>query len=269
MAIPFPLAGSVFMKHQAPRQDDQQLMSLERHCAAHPASPMFVRLAALYLERSLPAQALKLCLQGVKRFHDYPTALLVMARSQVMLRQYNDARETLRGLLRSVPGCGAGLQLLERMMELELQYPPANATAGRAFPSPERSASDAERWSRRDDILPGMPVPSRPSVDTPSHDAAAAASLLDLSQLAARLEGARIPALPDEFDEEDGSEDGEVEYVNLQLRPQTETLAQIYASQGRYREAIDAFRSLSQVHPERSGEFARKIAEYEERLASS
>lgn len=273
MAIPFPTDVPVLMKQQVPREDDQQLMSLERHVAAHPATPMFARLAALYLERSRPAQALKLCLQGVKRFPSYPTALLVMAQSQVMLRQYNDARETLHGLLRAVPGCVAGAKLLDRMTELELQYPPTTAMVGRSFPTPERSNPDSGKWSRRDDILPGLPVASRPVIagtpDAADATAAVATPALDLSLLAARLEGARIPALPEESDENEAADAVDVEYVDLQLRPQTETLAKIYSSQGRYREAIDAFRSLSLAHPGRAGEFASRIAELEERLASS
>ncbi len=257
------------MKHEAQRQDDQQLASLERLVASRPASPLFARLAELYLESSRPSQALKLCLQGLKRMSDYPTALLIMAKAQVMLRQYNDARETLRSLLRSVPGCVAGVQLMERMSELELQYPPPTAAGTRAFSGLDRTAAGAGKWSRQEDILPGFTsAPRPPARMRPDAPATGTLRTLDLSQLAAKLEGARIPALSEEYMENGQGDENDVELVNLQLRPQTETLARIYASQGRYREAIDAFRSLSQSRPDRAEEFTQTIADLEQRMTA-
>ena len=187
-----------------------------------------------------------------------------------MLRQYNDARDTLQVLLRTVPGCTAGVRLMERMTELELQYPPPTSTGTRAFSAVERPATEQDRWSRQDDILPAFVVPTRPAVPKAEAPSSSIGSTpgLDLSQLAAKLEGARIPALSEEYADDEDGEEYDVEMVNLSLRPQTETLAQIYASQGRYREAVDAFRFLSASRPERAEEYARIIADLERRMAA-
>ena len=136
------------------------IAALERHIAANPASPMFARLASLYIDGNRPAQALKLCLQGIKLHPDYPTGLLMIARAQIMLRQYGDARQTLQNLLRILPSCTAALRLSERMTELELEYPPY-ATAGGAYIARQDvtrggEADRRQQWSHQDDILPGI-----------------------------------------------------------------------------------------------------------------
>jgi tetratricopeptide (TPR) repeat protein len=252
------------------RQNDQMLRMLERRITEYPSSPVFLRLAALLLEMERPEQALKHCLLGIKRFPEHPTALLLMARAQVLLRQYNDARETLRLLLASVPGSIAARQLLEKIPELELSYPPAVASALDSFHAPRREPQHRTRWSRQDNILPDLPVVA--AAASPPHtddEPTVPVPLLDLSQLAARLENARIPALPSDLDVDTPDDDNEIETVNLQLRPQTETLARIYSAQGRYREAIDAFRSLSGLHPDRAAEYEQIIRELERKLAAS
>ncbi|MDT8323914.1 MAG: hypothetical protein RRA94_07390, partial [Bacteroidota bacterium] len=59
--------------------------ALERHMAAHPASPLFTRLASAHLGGNRPAQALKVCLQGLRHHPEYASGLLLIARAQVML----------------------------------------------------------------------------------------------------------------------------------------------------------------------------------------
>lgn len=91
---------------------------------------------------------------------------------------------------------------------------------------------------------------------------------IDLERLAARLESARIPIMPDAAAEQVAPPDAapqRPDRVNLQARPVTETLAAIYVQQGRIEEALAAYRVLAVRHPERIDEFARRIAELERR----
>jgi tetratricopeptide (TPR) repeat protein len=254
------------------------LAPLERKLAAQPASPLFARLAAGYIANNRPAQALKICLQGMRSYPDYPTGLLMIAKAQVMLRQYSDARETLHELLRLLPGCPAAMALMERMQELELEYPPYTAVGGSHFAttSVERDASGAaarRQWSRQDNILPDFEPPKHPAPetagpereDTPKEPAEV--EYFDLVSLASRLESARIPALPEEetASVEEVSADG-IDEVNLEVRPVTETLISIYVQQGKLREAIDAYRRLADRHQDRRAEFEEKIRDLETRI---
>jgi tetratricopeptide (TPR) repeat protein len=253
------------------------IAALERHIAAHPASPLFARLAALYLEHNRPAQALKLCLQGIKRHPDYPTGLLMIARAQIMLRQYSDARQTVQDILRILPACTAALRLSDRMTELELEYPPYASSAGAsvARQNPVRGAETDRRlqWSHQDDILPGIesfaPRATVPDTAVDEPDEGSPLPAFDLGDLARRLEGARLPALPEE-DERGEAPAGEsaVETVNLDTRPVTETLIAIYEQQGRLREAIEGFARLAQLHPQRREYFMAKIRDLEGRVSN-
>ena len=254
--------------------------SLERHIALHPGSPLFARLAARHITDNRPALALKLCLQGMRLYPEYPTALLLIAKAQVMLRQYSDARETLNELLRSLPGCPAAVQLLDRMTELELEYPPYTASGGNfvaGFDLQRGGASDGERkWSHQEDILPSCGAPKHDGEEPlPEPQAVeqepAAPTGFDLAALAARLESARIPALPDDEDVMEGAAEEEPlqDAVDLGARPVTETLIDIYEQQGRYREAIDAWHRLAERHPDRVDEFEARIRELENKLDES
>lgn len=249
------------------------IAALERHLVAYPASPLFARLASLYIDNNRPAQALKLCLQGIKLHPDYPTGLLMIARAQIMLRQYSDARQTLHELIRILPSCTAAVRLIDRMTELELEYPPYAASGG-LLVSQHSVTRDAERdrrqqWSHQDDILPGIesfspPSPSPATVKEAKSEPAPSAPLFDLGALAERLEGARIPSLPEEDERGESTGDDEtLEEVNLNLRPVTETLIAIYEQQGRWREAIDGYQRLALKQAGRREYFEGKIRETE------
>ena len=254
------------------------LAPLERKLAAQPASPLFARLAAGFIANNRPAQALKTCLQGMRNYPDYPTGLLMIAKAQVMLRQYSDARETLHELLRLLPGCPAAKALMERMQELELEYPPYTAVGGSQFAttSVERDTSGgsaSRQWSRQDNILPEFELPKHPvdedstAAQAPPTQEAAEEEYFDLVGLASRLERARIPALPEEetaSDEEEAA--SAIDEVNLEVRPVTETLISIYVQQGKLREAIDAYRRLADRHQDRRVEFEEKIRDLESRI---
>lgn len=264
------------MEKTAPENIFSDIAALERHLDAYPASPLFARLAAVYIDNNRPAQALKLCLQGIKMHPDYPTGMLMIARAQIMLRQYSDARQTLNGLLRILPSSTAALRLVDRMTELELEYPPY-ATSSGLFVSQQSVGRDNDRdrrrhWSHQDDILPGIEsfVPSRtesPSqFETESFDEPVR-PLFDLEALVLRLDGARIPSLPeeDERSESIGTDD-DFEEVNLELRPVTETLISIYEQQGRWRESIDGYRRLALRYPERREHFENRIRDIEGKI---
>jgi tetratricopeptide (TPR) repeat protein len=248
-------------------------VALERHLAAHPASPLFTRLAASHLAADRPAQALKVCLQGMRYHPEYASALLLITRAQVMLRQYSDARQSLRDLQRIQPVCPAAEALRERMTELELEYPPYTAVAGSAFARTpvERPGKGEEKWSRKDDILPGFELPRHAAEETADEtvpDTPPPMSGLDLAGLASRLETARIPALPEEEESTEQEDALGVEEVNLEVRPVTETLVSIYVQQGKLREAIDGYRRLAARYEDRRDEFESIIRKLESRLAS-
>lgn len=261
------------MQQVLPR-NDSELAELERYVVAHPATPQFVRLAAAWLERDNPAQALKVCLGGLKHLPESASGMLLAAKSYVLLRQYSDAREMLHTVLRSVPGAIVARRLLEHIPVLELDYPPHMAMVHGAeqagqFPQ-DGGKPRAAQWSRQSDVLPSFlpPTVSRVATESDTHGEEVRVPVLDLSRLAEQLEGARI-RIPVEENPRVDEEDSEVETVNLVRRPHTETLAEIYVAQGRYLEAIESYRHLIALRPEKREDFANRILVLERLHAAS
>lgn len=154
--------------------------------------------------------------------------------------------------------------------------PRAIGTTQRKPPSPETPARTAAH------LPTGALLPAELlEITRPAHAAAVAQgqhepqppaaraedAAIDLERLAARLESARIPIMPDATEPVPAPETGapRPDQVNLQARPVTETLAAIYEQQGRIEEALAAYRVLSVRHPDRIDEFARRIAALERR----
>lgn len=135
---------------------------------------------------------------------------------------------------------------------LEVVLPDSPATYVPAEDSGACESTAREEAAGTDDALQNVP----------------AEDAFDLERLAARLESARIPIMPDAAAEQVATPEPSPQRsdrVNLQARPVTETLAAIYVQQGRIEEALAAYRVLAVRHPERIDEFARRIAELERR----
>lgn len=81
----------------------------------------------------------------------------------------------------------------------------------------------------------------------------------DLEILAGQLDAASMPRITDaDTAQEPGPE---FEPVNLESRPVTETLAEIYVKQGKLSEAIDAYRKLRETNRDKRYEYTVRISE--------
>ncbi len=70
----------------------EQLRSLEQRLSQNPQSPLFVRLAALYLQNGRANDALRLCDDGLAHFPFYSTAHLVKGKALVELGMMAEAK---------------------------------------------------------------------------------------------------------------------------------------------------------------------------------
>jgi tetratricopeptide (TPR) repeat protein len=89
---------------------------LAQKLSENPQSPLFARLADLYLGKEQTVEALKLCEEGVQLFPDYYAGHLVQGKIHLALKEYSKARialerarelsphnHTIAGLLSSIP----------------------------------------------------------------------------------------------------------------------------------------------------------------------
>ena len=192
---------------------------LEKKVAANSASPLFARLASLYLDRDRVQSALILCENGIARYPEYATAHLLWAKCLVRLERFEEAKQGLQRTLRLQPHCRVAHDLLQEIGEREEAK--AVIEIGRVLD--KVSATETAE---------GGVVPSSTSVE----------------------EKIRVM-------ERFGGEQGGTEIA-------TPTLAEIYASQGAFREAIRTYLVLAARKPEERERVEGRIKELKEKWRS-
>ncbi len=224
----------------------QQRAASERkpRLAADPRSPLFARVAAGYLEEGRIREAQTLCLEGTRIFPRYGTGALVLGKCYIALGRDTEALMELRRALDSVPD-NAVVRALVRETEQRLEE--AFARFARAQDPALLGQKDA---SGIEQFLTGAEPAAGSTVDV---------LIKQLQQAPKRPRTPVVPVAP--VEQEDLSVTAEQVPVIA-----TETLAEIYASQGQFREAIQAYRTLSVGKPEEAERFARRIAQLEELL---
>lgn len=242
---------------------------LHTHIRSHPNSPLFARLANYYIETEDTEKALKVCLEGLKNYPHYQSAHLVLAKTYLMLRRYHDAREALKRVLELQPTSSMAYSLHKKSFELEEKYPPMKKSIfdqvvdDRVISPPHGVTSTHRRWSHDDSLIPGAHQFKEKEIEPETSPHAGMRSELEelnLEQLAVELEHAKIPVIVEygggtiPSGLQTTAESNEIE-----SRPITETLASIYVQQGRYEEAIRAYKILEEKFPDRTTEFREII----------
>ncbi len=336
------------MTHDHPNLTESK--GLRAYVEQHPQSPLSARLAYACIEAGEYEQALRLCNSGLERYPDFPSLLLLLAKAQTALRQYQPARARLRELLEEHPASLAALQLLERIGKIEAQQAEEARSTPAQITAPDFTVTGSKEkkanWSWRHHLIPGeeiivnkrsrdfdleAPQKEEPGKEPPSqkeepgkeppsqkeeqprkeeqpehapylHEPAQPANVrtyeipeftlrrqarethsassvqtapdnagagreddianpdADIETLADRLEGATIPKLTHPSPQEELFSDEEGQ-INIESRPVTETLAQIYARQGKFEQAIEVYRKLREKHYDRRYEFTERISE--------
>ncbi len=80
-----------------------RLAKLEKAYRRYPDSPLFARLADLYLDRGKTEEALEVCRRGCQHFPDYATGFLVLSKCYEMQGEVEQARDALDQSLRIDP----------------------------------------------------------------------------------------------------------------------------------------------------------------------
>ena len=288
---------------------------LSQKLSDNPQSPLFARLADIYLSKNQSSEALKLCEAGVQAYSSYATGFVVLGKCYLALNENSKARlafsqalhlapfnQVARKLLDEIPFAveGAASSAIEEPAVVDPFLPettPATEGAPQQFSLPEQSAElpAAETLPFVDEI-PQTHVyeNSAPEIETPTAEPAelpgvddyiqrhserlAGANLVSLDEY---LEG-RAPASPAaEIDsiaaklesapriippEPESKKSSPAESSPLDSTVITPTLAEIYASQGEYGAAIQAYEILLLSKPGERERFEKRIKELQAKL---
>jgi len=203
-------------------------------------SPEFARHAKEYLESGEVQKALELCLEGTAEFPWYGTGALVLGQCYDALGRTVEAMLAYRRALKAVPDNPVVQSLLKSAEDREQQAFEAYAESqARLLKAKKESASFESYVSEGGEE-------SESSVEV----------------LLRQLQGAKriVPPGPEAQPGEEPAPASDAPTTRIV----TATLAEIYANQGQYREAIKAYRTLCEQRPEEAHRYEKRLADLEE-----
>jgi tetratricopeptide (TPR) repeat protein len=216
------------------------LPSLEARIASNAKSPSFARLASYYLGEGQHQKALDICLEGLKHFPEYATAHFVLGKCYEALGRNIEAMLEYRRTAKALPDNLAVQACLKRVEQREQE-------AFRSF-SEERSRKLQERSATV-------------TFETYANDAAEKKEST-AEFLLRRLQEVKKTAPKTPFEQRTSEESNAPPVAPSKIV--TATLAEIYATQGEYGEAIEAYRKLVTQRPNEAERYAKRIAQLEE-----
>jgi tetratricopeptide (TPR) repeat protein len=215
------------------------ISALESTLESNPWFPGYARLAFHYLESGKLQKAVDISLEGLTKFPQYATARLVLGKCYEALGRNIEAMLEYRRVLKAVPDNPTVQSLLKNVEQREQE-------AFKAF------AEDRARKlkERKDSVtFEKYVAESGPEKE----------STVDF--LLKRLQESKTHSQPvagrSVSEEEPAPAPGANKIV-------TATLAEIYANQGEYKEAIEAYKKLAERRPKEAERYERRIAQLEE-----
>jgi tetratricopeptide (TPR) repeat protein len=221
------------------RDHATQITRLEGKLEANRWFPGAARLASYYQEAGDTQKAIELCLTGLVKFPNYATMRLVLAKCYEAQGRSVEAMLEYRRVLKAVPDNPTVLGLLKNIEQKEQE-------AFKVF-AEERSRKLKDR---KDSLTFEKYIADKSSEKE---------STVDF--LLQRLQEAKAKPQPPR------------ERATLEEAPPvpagankivTATLAEIYANQGEYKEAIEAYKKLVEHRPQEAERFERRIVQLEE-----
>jgi tetratricopeptide (TPR) repeat protein len=197
----------------------------------------FAREAAMLLMRGEAPSALQICRQGVGAHPAYLTGVFMLGRCYEALGQYAEAAVEFRRVAAKVPGSGVVQRMLRRIEGAERE--------------------DYEAFvARREQTLPVERDTQSFEAYAAAHEPAAESAVEFLLR---QVEQVRRTA-PVEPPVREASEREMPRGTGKIVTP---TLAEIYASQGEYEEAMKAYRKLMTLRAADAPRFEKRLAELE------
>ncbi len=199
-------------------------------------SPFFARDAAAYLAEGNTQHAIELCLQGTKAFPQYSTGHLVLGKCYEAFGRTMEALAAYKLALKILPD-NATLQALVKLTgeKQQEEYKKFSAEQQQKLGAEKDTVSAQEFFAKG-------PASEESAIEF------LAKRLQDVKRIQPKVTTSSDGVAPPIKD------DRSVKFV-------TATMAEIYATQGEYTEAISAYRELLRQHPEEHVKYEGRISE--------
>ena len=243
------------------------LQRLETKVARRPHSPLFARLASEYLAIGRIEDAGELCRAGLQQFPMYATAHIIQAKYFAVQQDYISALVHLQNALNVVPHSTFLQKLYVEWKEMAIQQttlrhhiPPIVQEeiqlSEETFDVPRGTSESNRTVSATFDVeQESEHVVSEIVAEQRSPSAEPISAMTQASPLVRHDE--KTWTQPSGFSPQQLSEEGRIV---------SKTLAEIYATQGEYGEAILTYQLLKRQRPAQQQEFEQRIKELEGKL---
>lgn len=231
------------------------IQKLEDKIRAHPLTPEFVKLANYYLVNGNVSEAIELLQAGLNFYPNYVTAKLLLGKAYLANRYFFDAKKIFEELLSDSPEMGIARKYLDIANDL--------------------TKNEVSR-KHEDDIIPKLDFKAPVYNDYdfnynlfPSYEIEEfSQDKIDITEIEESNEYndfRKIYESPHFFKKESSKPKFEKKRLKnkFEVKIITETLADIFAKQGNYFDAMEAYTYLLKIKPERKEILESKISEVE------
>jgi tetratricopeptide (TPR) repeat protein len=204
-------------------------------------------------------EAEELCRAGLAKYPHYSTARIVLGKCLAETGRGDEGLESLRGVLRSYPDSGIVRQLIEEIEAKNSQTKPdVIAQVEVVVPEPVAGPVAAVESSPKVEIAPIVEVPI--VVEPIALPEVPVLARLTPQRLERPSVAVEIVVEPPKVGSSEVVDDGRIV---------SKTLAEIYAGQGAYEEAILTYKLLKGKRPAEAVEIEKRIAELKRETLSS
>lgn len=259
------------------------------------ASPLFVRAAEIEIKKDNLQKAVDIIDDGLKIFPSYPTAYILLGRALMYMGSYDKAEEAFA---RGAALLGSRTTFNYYITELEnLRKKDINLTRKSPFISEElekllkqnedEELSAADSIDITEEVFPNDFIADEPTVEPHTEDITPEISMTEETENTAEQETAPEKESDDLLDERLADLAREISFAKIKPEPPaeesdteeaaagkqeddmqivSETLAKIYISQGKFKEALDVYKKLLLKSPDKKDYYQARVIEIESQL---
>ena len=118
---------------------------LSQRLSDNPQSPLFARLADLYLSKNQSSEALKLCETGVQAYSSYATGYVILGKCYLALKENSKAKLAFTQAIHLSPFNQIARKLLSEIVSATDESPEATGGESSAAPSPSTEAQPEQQ----------------------------------------------------------------------------------------------------------------------------
>ncbi|MCX7877667.1 MAG: tetratricopeptide repeat protein [Ignavibacteria bacterium] len=233
------------------------IQKFEEKIRNNPLTPEFVKLANYYIINGNTSEAIDLLKAGLNFYPNYTTAKLVLGKAYLANRYFVDAKKIFDEIILEYPGLNIALKYSDICNEM-LKNEVSRKYEDDLIPKLEFKAPEFSHYDYSYNLFPSYELED-------FEKGISADTLEDSNEF---KEFTKIFKTPDFFRQSLSVKNIEKRRLKnkFEFRIITETLADIFARQGHYFDAIEAYSYLLKIKPERKEIIESKINEVEVKI---